>query len=73
MSGGGAEGEGDTESEAGSRVWTVSTEPNLGLKLMNSEIMTWATLGRLTNWTTQVSLNKAALKKYREILTVDIW
>ena len=30
MSGGGAERDGDTESEAGSRLWAVSTEPNGG-------------------------------------------
>ena len=35
MSGGGAEREGDTESEAGAPLWAVSTE----LKLMNREIM----------------------------------
>ena len=40
MSGGGAEREGDTESEAASRLRTISTEPNTGLKLMNHEIMT---------------------------------
>ena len=33
--GGGAEREGDTESEAGSRLWAVSTEPDVGLKLLN--------------------------------------
>ena len=32
--------EGDTESEAGSRLRAVSTEPNMGLKLKNNEIMT---------------------------------
>ena len=32
--------EGDTESEAGSRLRAVSTEPNAGLKLTNCEIMT---------------------------------
>ena len=40
MSRGGAEGEGDTESEAGSRLPAVSTEPDMGLKLLNGEIMT---------------------------------
>ena len=40
MSGGGAEREGDTESEADSGLWAVSTEPNVGLKLTNCEIMT---------------------------------
>ena len=42
MSRGGAEREGDTESEAGSRLRAVSTEPDAGLELMNHEIMTWA-------------------------------
>ena len=35
MSRGGAEREGDTESEAGSRLGAVSTESDAGLKLMN--------------------------------------
>ena len=50
---GGAEREGDTEWEAGSRLWAVSTEPNAGLELTNYEIMIWAEVGRLTNWATQ--------------------
>ena len=37
---GGAEREGVTESEAGSRLGAVSTEPDTGLKLTNREIMT---------------------------------
>ena len=40
MSGGGAEREGDTESEAGSGLRAVSTEPDAGLELANREIMT---------------------------------
>ena len=40
MSGEGAEREGDTESEAGSRLRAVSTGPNAGLELMDCEIMT---------------------------------
>ena len=40
MSRGGAEREGDTESEAGSRLWAVGTEPDAGLELTNCEIMT---------------------------------
>ena len=35
-----AEREGDTESEAGSRLQADSTEPNSGLELANREIMT---------------------------------
>ena len=31
----------ETESEAGSRLWAVSTEPNVGLKLTDREIVTW--------------------------------
>ena len=40
MSRGGAEREGDAESEAGSRLRAVSTEPNAGLELTDREIMT---------------------------------
>ena len=47
------EREGDPESEAGSRFWAVSTEPDVELKLTNCEIMTWAEVGRLTDWATQ--------------------
>ena len=45
MSGRGAEWEGDTESKAGPRLWTVSTEPNVGLEPTNCEITTWAEVG----------------------------
>ena len=38
MSRGGAEREGDTESEAGSRLQAVSTEPDTGLEPTNREI-----------------------------------
>ena len=37
---GGAEREGDTESEAGYRLQADSTEPHVGLELMSHEIMT---------------------------------
>ena len=40
MSKGGAEREGDTESEADSELQAVSTEPDAGLELTNHEIMT---------------------------------
>ena len=40
MSGGGVEKEGDTESEAGSRLRAVSTEPDARLELTNGEIVT---------------------------------
>ena len=40
MSGLGAERERETESEAGSRLQVVSTEPDIGLELMSYEIMT---------------------------------
>ena len=40
MSRGRAEREGDTESEAGSRLPAVSTEPNAGLKLTGHKIVT---------------------------------
>ena len=54
----GAERRGDTESEAGSRLWAVSTEPDVGLELTNLEIMTWAEVGNLTDWATQAPLTE---------------
>ena len=55
VSWGGAEREGDTESQAGPRLPAVSTEPDTGLEPMSYEIMTWAEIGRLTDWATQVT------------------
>ena len=49
MRGGGAEREGDTESEAGSRLPAVSTEPDAGLEPTNREIMTSAEVRGLTD------------------------
>ena len=56
MSGGGSEREGDTESETGSRLWAVSTGPDAGLELTDHEMVTWAEVGRLTDWATQAPL-----------------
>ena len=52
VSEGGAEREGDTESKADSRLWA-----DVGLELMNHEIMTWTKVRRLTDWATQAPLN----------------
>ena len=41
--------EGDTESEEGSRLRAVSTEPDVGLEPTDREIMTRAEVGRLTD------------------------
>ena len=59
MNGGGAEREGDTESEAGSRLRAISPEPDAGLELTDHEIVTWAEVGRLTDWATQAPLKTA--------------
>ena len=48
-SGGGADREGDTESEAGARLRAVSPEPDAGLEPTNGEIMTCAEVGRSTD------------------------
>ena len=53
MNGGGAEREGDTESETGSRLLAISPEPDAGLELTDREIVTWAEVGRLTDCATQ--------------------
>ena len=52
-----------TESKAGSRLWAVSTEPDAGLQLTNSKIMTWAEVRRSTNWATQAPLLKCTLDR----------
>ena len=41
MNGGGAEREGGTESETGSRLRAISPEPDVGLELTDREIVTW--------------------------------
>ena len=41
MNRGGAEREGDTESETGSRLRAISPEPDAGLELTDREIVTW--------------------------------
>ena len=68
MSGGGAEKERDTESEAGPRPRAVSTEPNAGLELINREIMTRAGVGRSTDWATQAPLISLFYNEYNFVL-----
>ena len=63
----GTERGGDTESEAGSRLWAVSTEPDVGLKLTNYEIMTWAEVRHLTHWATQVP------QKFSYVITTPLF
>ena len=70
MNRGGAEREGDTESETGSRLWAVSTEPDTGLELTDREIMTWAEVGRLTDQATQAP--PAKILKERKVVLHDI-
>ena len=41
----GREIEGDTESETGSRLRAISTEPDAGLELTDREIVTWLKSG----------------------------
>ena len=48
-----AEREGDAQSEAGSRLSAVSTEPDAALRPTIREILTWAQVGCLTDWATQ--------------------
>ena len=56
QSGGGAETDGDTESEAASKLWAVNTEPDMGLEPTKRGIITWAEVGRSTNWATHAPL-----------------
>ena len=71
MNGGGAEREGDTESEAGSRLWAISPEPDVGLELTDHEIVTWAEVGGLTDWATQAPLEEFWSKNQTKHLSPD--
>ena len=55
MSGEGAEREGDTESEAGSRLRAVGTEPDAGLELTSREVTTRAEVGRFDPHTATIT------------------
>ena len=56
VSRGGAEREGDTDSEAGSRLWAVSTEPNMGARTHKLWDRDLSRIRRSTNWATPVPL-----------------
>ena len=56
MNGGGAEREGDTESETGSRLRAISPEPDAGLELGPRD-RDLAEVGRLTDCATQAPHN----------------
>ena len=58
MNGGGAEREGDTESEAGSRLRAISPEPDAGLELTGPRDRDLAEVGRLTDCATQAPPKK---------------
>ena len=68
--GGGAERAGDTESEAGSRLWAVSIELDKGLELTDREIMTWDGVGCSTDWATQAPLGcRLLILKFQSLLS----
>ena len=71
--GGEAEREGDTESEAGSRLQAVSSEPDAGLEPTNREIMTWAEVGRstVTDWATQALPDSVFLISIWKVVTLE--
>ena len=66
---GGAGREEDTESEAGFRLWAVSTEPDMGFEPTNRDIMTWAEVKCLTYWAIQAPHHVVIMKKkWNEIM-----
>ena len=50
------EGQREREREIPSRLSAFSAEPDMGLELTNREIVTWAEVGRSTDWATQAPL-----------------
>ena len=86
VSRGGAQREGDKESEAGCKLWAISIEPDAGLRLTNYEIMTWTEVLHLTDWAIQAppppqngSIRKGIILfhiselKYGNLLAVCSW
>ena len=70
--GGVAEREGDTEPETGSRLWTVSTEPDVGLELTNRDHdLSWSQT--LNDWATQAPLGWENLKQAPCSVKSPIW
>ena len=65
--------EGDTESEAGSRLQAVSTEPDAGLEPMDRKIMTWAKVRRSTDWATQAPLGLQFQRRCSEEALLRRW
>ena len=63
MSGEGVEREGD---RIWSRLQVLSCQhrAHMGLELRNHEMMTWAKVGRLTNWAIQAPLNKFLFNEF---------
>ena len=53
------------------RLRAVSTEPDMGLELMNHEIMTWAKVGCLTDWAIQAPLIIIILKFF--LMFIYFW
>ena len=71
---GGAERKGDTESEAGSRLQAVSTEPHAGLEPTNHEIiMTRAEVGRLLTEPPGCPRMWGIFKAPSEMVASDMW
>ena len=58
----------ETESEAGSRLWAVSTEPHAELQLTSTEIMTWDEVRCPTDWAIQAPREYGLLKKPKSYL-----
>ena len=48
----------------------VNTEPDVGLKLMNCDIITWAEVRCSTDWATQVPLESLSFKNECGVLVV---
>ena len=68
MNGGGAEREGDTELETGSRLRAISPEPDAGLELTGPRDRDLAEVGRLTDCATQAPLDSDFKKKERKMM-----
>ena len=63
----------ETESEAGSRLWAVSTEPNVGLEPTNCEILTWTDVRHSADWATKRPPSVASLIQCGAVFCHFLW
>ena len=61
------------EADTESRLWAVSTEPDVGLKPTNYDNNTWLEVGCLADWASQAPLVNTMFKRHNPFPTAHCW